>query len=87
MTHLNDMERLLITLEAKHVESCVVADCVEVELGTNNVGQVEVRGEHALLIIRRTGQQLAQGTDDRPRDPRACANPPPHRNPYPGDSP
>jgi hypothetical protein len=30
---------------------------------------------------------LAQGTDDRPRDPRACANPPPHRNPYPGDSP
>src|ERR1022692_3429171 len=58
------LHRLFVDFEPEHIGPGVVADHIEIELGTRQIGQIEIGAQDALLAIFRPGQYLSQRPDD-----------------------
>src|ERR1022692_2675678 len=58
------LHRLFVDVQPEHIGPSVMADHIEVELGTGQIGQIEVCAQNALLVIFRPGQHLTERPDN-----------------------
>ena len=58
------LHRHLVDFQPEHIGPGIVADNIEVELGTGQIGHIKFGGQDALLAVFRPRQHLSQRPDD-----------------------